>query len=198
MNEALAIGIGVGVAALLVARRSDAAPTGGFDLPRYEPFAPETIELFREAARLEGFPLPWAEEPGLHRVLAAESNGWVGLPNGGLRHSEHWPQIWDRARRGDRSLWWPEGSNPEQRLDNCPSGSVNPYGTAYMGLGQLGPGDCGQGWQDGTKRSTRFLPRGAASLGHALDEARGMLGYIDDRYGDPANAWANYRPGWGY
>jgi hypothetical protein len=73
----------------------------------------------------------------------------------------------------------------------CTSGKINPFGTAYIGLGQLGSGDCGQGWQTG-EGSVRFLPRGAASLGHPLEEARGMLGYIKSRYGDPDAAWATY------
>jgi hypothetical protein len=190
VNEVIAIGLGLG-AAFLLTRRADAAPAHGFTESRYVPFAEDTRSLFREAARLEGLPLWWADSDSLHSLLERESNGYVGLPNGALRHPEHWSQIWDRAVHGDRSFWVPPGSERSMETTSCTGGKVNPYGTSYIGLGQLGPGDCGQGWVTG-EGSVRFLPRGAQSLGDPLDEARGMLAYIDSRYDDPDHAWALY------
>ncbi len=191
MNQLLAIAIGVGAAALLVGRRADAGPSHGFTKSRYEPFAEDTRALFREAARLEGLPLEWADSDGLHNLLAAESGGKVGIPQGAGSHPAEWPRIWARAVSGDRSHWVPAGSERSMETTTCIYGKVNPYGTAYMGLGQLGPGDCGQGWQTG-EGSVRFMPQGARSLGDALGEARGMLGYIDASYRDPDHAWALY------
>jgi hypothetical protein len=81
----------------------------------------------------------------------------------------------------------------------CTSGKINPFGTAYIGLGQLGSGDCGQRWTASEQEcrahsgcSVYHLPNGARSLGNALEEARGMLSYIKSRYGDPDAAWASY------
>jgi len=164
--------------------RPPKAPGGGgdarFNLERYLPFAPETHELFREAARLEGLPLSWADSEGLHNILDMESSGWVGIPNGASGRQAEWPGIWAAAADGTYD--------------------PNPYGTEYIGLGQLGPGVRGgwtdQGCADGGRTppcgSVRFLPNGAQSLGNPLEEARGMLGYIEDRYGDPDRAWAWY------
>ncbi len=176
-----------------------------FARAHYEPFSAEARALFREAAILEGLPVEWADQAGLHHLLQSESGGWVGIPQGvgGARtddpgHRELWPRIWKRAREADRSHWVPPGSERSMRNTSCTRGKVNPFGTAYIGLGQLGPGDCGQGWAT-RAGSVRFMPGGAEGLGIPLAEARGMLGYIADRYDDPDHAWRLYHtksPAW--
>ena len=127
MNEVIAIGLGLG-AAFLLTRKASAAPAHGFTKERYEPFSPEARALFREAARLEGLPLWWADSDGLHNLLARESGGYVGIPQGAGAHPEQWPRIWERAARADRSYWVPSGSREpppgEVSWGSCNSGRV--------------------------------------------------------------------------
>jgi SLT domain-containing protein len=38
----------------------------------------------------------------------------------------------------------------------------------------------------------RYYPDGRAGIGNPMSEAIGMLRYIQDRYGSPERAWAQY------
>lgn len=131
-------------------------------LERYAPNSPEARALFREAARLAGVPESWADSPGLHNILARESNGRVGVPN---------YTYGSRAR--DPSQW---GSVHEE-LKN---GRISARSSA-TGLGQLL-----------LSNVDRYYPAGRQGIGDPLQEAAGMLSYIKDRYGSPEAAWARY------
>ena len=143
----------------------------------YPPRESKTVELFTEAARQLGYPLEWGQVgSGLHYVLDRESDGYVGLPNSASRHRGEWPQIWaaavSAARGSDYSV------------------EANPYGTEYIGLGQVGVSlsRSAGGWPGWEGWSAENLPRGPKSLGVPLEEAVGMLRYIEGKYGTPDHA----------
>jgi spore coat assembly protein SafA len=141
-----------------------AQPTPG-SAPRlevYEPGSPEARALFRDAARLAGVPESWADSAGLHNILRRESGGKVGVPN-----------YTYGARARDPSQW---GSVH----DELRSGRITARSSA-TGLGQLL-----------LSNVDRYYPAGRAGIGDPVQEAAGMLRYIQDRYGTPDNAWRLY------
>lgn len=133
-----------------------------FEVVRYKPHSPQAIALFKKAARQIGVPESWASEDGLHNILDKESDGYVGRPN---------YTYGDRAR--DQAEW--PGVLEELRQGRKTATS------SATGLGQLLLGNV-----------EKYYPSGRAGLGVPVEEAAGMLAYIKDRYGDPANAWASY------
>lgn len=139
------------------------------EIKRYAPHSAEAIALFEKAAPLafgpaspNGVPTSWASEPGLHNILDKESDGFVGRPNYTYR---------DRATQ--ESEW-------NGVLDELREGQITATSSA-TGLGQLL-----------LRNVEKYYPSGRLGLGVPVEEAAGMLAYIADRYGDPANAWASY------
>lgn len=183
--------VGGALITLIVAwtRRSSAAPaTGGFvasglyKAAQYPPRRSETIMLFQSAARAANLPIEWAADPGLHNILEKESGGWVGRPNYQFGRSaqidqrDQWPQIWSAIRTDQ---WRNLLAEPYRSRDRSAHSSAT-------GLGQLTSTNI---------RSGKYYPRNLDGIGDALEEAIGMLKYIADRYGSPANAWAQYAKG---
>ena len=108
----------------------------------------------------------------MHQILARESGGKVGIPNYTIRtrdgkkardHPDSWPMIHAELRTG--------------RLE---PGSSRARSSA-TGLGQLL-----------LTNVERYYPSGRAGMGNCHEEAAGMLAYIEDRYGNPDKAWAQY------
>jgi hypothetical protein len=147
-------------------------PGGGlFTKQKYEPQSADAIALFSEAARLLGPSYDgWGDARGIHYTLGRESGGFVGVPNSAPRDPSTWPPVWAAAKALQRN--------------------ANPYGSEYIGLGQLGTR--GGDWSRWTEASANDMPRGPASLGVPLEEAIGMLRYVKGRYGTPEVLWEWY------
>lgn len=131
-------------------------------LERYPPGSEAQRQLFREAARRYGLPERWADSPALHNLLRSESDGWVGIPN-----------YTYGSRKNDRSQW----DNVHRELQ---AGRITARSSA-TGLGQLLLANV-----------DRYYPDGRAGIGDPINEAAGMMRYIQDRYGTPENAWRHY------
>src|SRR5262249_54555998 len=128
----------------------------------YKPGSPEAVNLFREAARVAGVPESWASSQALHNILQRESGGVVGRPN-----------YTYGSRPSDRSQW----GSIHNELKN---GRISAKSSA-TGLGQLL-----------LSNVDRYYPNGRAGIGDPVQEAAGMLRYIQARYGSPEVAWARY------
>lgn len=131
-------------------------------LGTYPPGSPEQIALFQQAAQQAGLPESWASSPGLINILRRESNGRVGVPN-----------YTYGARATDPSQW--ASVHNELKAGNITARS------SATGLGQLL-----------LSNVDRYYPSGRAGIGNPVEEAAGMMKYIQDRYGNPDNAWAQY------
>lgn len=164
-------------------------PTGGDILHRkvYPPFSEAARALFREAARVAGLPLEWADSKGLHEILGKESSGGrVGVPNytygARARDPARWPEIWEELRQG-KLTGDPVGPD---------KGVPGHLKSSATGLGQLTLTNIlGAKRRDGSREPSLY-PDGANGIGDPLNEAIGMLRYIKNRYGDPDTAWARY------
>jgi hypothetical protein len=133
---------------------------------RYAPGSAEAKALFRRAARRAGVPVAWADSDGLHYILRRESGGWVGRPN-----YTYGSALKDPANR-DR---WPEvWAELRQGIKSTRSSAT--------GLGQLL-----------LSNAERYYPDGREGIGDALNEATGMLKYIQRNYGDPDRAGRAYQ-----
>ncbi|MFO0726569.1 MAG: hypothetical protein U1E65_22475 [Myxococcota bacterium] len=149
--------------------------TDGTNVPRMARYAPgsqEARNLFREAIRLNNqrnpnHPIPesWADSQGLHNILSRESDGQVGRPN-----------YTYGARARDPSQW----ASVQEELRN----GVRTTRSSATGLGQLL-----------LSNVDRYYPDGRRGIGDPVQEAAGMLRYIQDRYGNPENAWRLYGRG---
>jgi hypothetical protein len=137
-----------------------------FSRALYPPGAPETVALFREAARRADLPDTWPEDPGLHNILHHESGGRVGVPNSTFGGQRRLTEIWAALKSGT----WRPGWAGEQNTSSA------------TGLGQLIVANV-----------RRHYPSGVAGIGDALEEAIGMLRYIAERYGTPEAAWAKWQ-----
>ena len=135
----------------------------------YPPRSPEAIALFSEAARVAGLPVEWARSEGLHEIIDAESDGWVGRPNytyNGVRgrgfnqpsRRDEWPEVWTEIQSG-----------------------VHATSSTATGIGQMIVGNV-----------ERFYPDGLDGIADPLNEAVGMLRYIQHRYDTPDKAWEFY------
>jgi SLT domain-containing protein len=107
-------------------------------------------------------PESWATSQGLHNILSRESGGVVGRPN----------YTYGR-RANDRSQWG-------AIHDELRNGQKTARSSA-TGLGQLL-----------LSNVDRYYPNGRAGIGDPVQEAAGMLRYIQDRYGHPDVAWQRY------
>lgn len=143
---------------------------------RVRPGSLPQIALFSQAAAIAGVPTDWAADPNLITLLRRESNGWVGIPNYqyGERATDksRWPEVWAELR---------------QPSYVCPKSVPGVQGrfTCATGLGQLIPTNVDQ-----------FYPDGRAGIGDPLNEAVGMLKYIQKRYQTPMAAktfWDEHR-----
>lgn len=134
----------------------------GFVPYRLEPGSPEQIRVFEQGARMVGLPVSWASDPGLIKIVRAESDGWVGIPNyeygERMRDKSRWAEVHEELRR-----------------------QIQPPHSSATGLGQLK-----------VSNVDAYYPAGRAGIGIAEQEAAGMLGYIRKRYGTPSEAWRCY------
>ncbi len=170
LGTKLALGGGIGLAALIVLWPSDAKATPrdvDFDAKRYVPGSDEQIALFTNAAEVAGVPVSWGSDPNMVELLRRESNGWVGIPNYQYkipRKEKHrWPEVWADLRAGNE-----------------------PSHSSATGLGQLQHFNV-----------DKFYPDGRDGIGDPLNEAVGMLRYVEKRYGSPSEAIAFHdRKGW--
>jgi murein DD-endopeptidase MepM/ murein hydrolase activator NlpD len=133
---------------------------------QYLPFSTEAEMLFADACRFAGLPASWATAPGVHHILDAESDGKVGIPN-----------YTYGARKTDTSRW-PEVHDELKR-------GIKSVTSSATGLGQLILANV-----------DAYYPSGRGGIGDALEEAVGMLKYIQSRYGSPQAAWAAYDGGY--
>ena len=132
------------------------------EFPTYRPGSPEQIALFEDAARQAGLPVEWASSAGLRNLLDAESEGQVGKLN-----------YTYGARARDTSEW----AAVHEELRN---GDITAKSSA-TGLGQLL-----------LSNVDKYYPSGRQGIGNPTEEAIGMMRYIEDRYGTPAEAWRQY------
>jgi hypothetical protein len=135
------------------------------ELDVYPPGSQQQIQLFRQAARLAGVPDAWAQSRDLRYILSRESGGVVGIPN----YTYGW--------KAKEASCWPM---IHQELRN---GVVSARSSA-TGLGQLL-----------LSNVRTYYPSGPSGIGDPLEEAVGMLRYIEKRYGTPAAARACYGKG---
>lgn len=140
---------------------------------KYTPGSAKQIALFEKAADIAGLPKAWASDPALHNVLNKESiGGKVGIPNYkwapwlGMTSQQMWntpsvwPKVWKVIREGN--------AKP----------SYTGINSHAAGLGQMQPGNM-----------AKYQPSGIQGVGIPIEEAVGMLRYIEDRYGTPDKAW---------
>lgn len=151
-----------------------AVDMGTFGANRYPPHSSQAIDLFTQAAMQAGLPGDWASSDALHSILQHESGGWVGIPNfefgddASPAHQDRWPRIWAAVKAGTwRALII-------DKYKDKPSSAT--------GLGQLTASN--------PNNVDKYYPSGMDGIGQPLEEAIGMLRYIEDAYGDPDHAWA--------
>lgn len=137
-------------------------PAGNLIREVYPPRAAETRALFREAARLADVPVTWADSTGLHNLLERESQGRVGVPNFTYGSVRH-----DSSRYRE--------VHAELLL------GIKSTRSSATGLGQLLLANV-----------EAYYPSGRQGIGNPLEEAVGMLKYIEARYGSPDAAWRQY------
>lgn len=131
----------------------------------YAPGSQKQVDLFRRAAKIAGVPESWAADPALRFILARESGGIVGIPN----YTYGW--------RAKEAACWPAIHQQIRK-------GISTTKSNATGLGQLLGSNV-----------DAYYPSGRAGIGNALDEAVGMLSYIQARYGTPAAARACYGKG---
>lgn len=156
------------------AQASSPVPTGSSLPPigvalQFVPSSPQAFALFTRAATLANLPLAWAQDPGLHEILKGESGGHVGIPNytygPRARNPLEWPKIWAEIRSGAKrpAIWDP--AKPESKSSTA------------TGLGQMIAANV-----------DKYYPSKRAGIGDPVEEAVGMLRYVQDRYGNPTKA----------
>lgn len=165
---------------------SNQTPGNSYKVLRYRPRTPEALALFTQAATRMGRP-DFVGNPdnleGLWRILEQESQGWVGRPNyqfgpyARLDNANTWPIVWDSIRKGN---WRTLLGRPYDKLPRDKQSSAT-------GLGQLT-----------STNIPKYYPSGLAGIGVPEEESIGMLKYIEERYGTPADAWKAYKVGVGY
>jgi LysM repeat protein len=128
----------------------------------YRQFTADAYRLFLRAASDEGLPADWAIADSLHKLIDAESDGEVGRPN----YTYGW--------RANRTSEWPAIHAELQR------GRISAVSSA-TGIGQLL-----------LSNVERHYPSGRDGINVPLEEARGMLSYIQERHRTPDQAWRNY------
>lgn|GEM_PF-1338635 len=125
---------------------------------RYAPGSDAAKDLFRQAAPLAGVDASWADSEALHKVLAKETQGRVGVPNYTFGNEVYSENLWGQM-------------HAELRADMVRTSST------ATGLGQLT-----------LPNVDAYYPDGRAGIGDPVNEAVGMLRYIADRYGSPERA----------
>lgn len=137
-------------------------PGGVPILDAYPPNAAVTIQLFEEAAEIAGVPTAWASSSALHNLLEAESHGKVG----NLNYTYGWA--------ANQESFWPVVHAELQA-------GMRSARSSATGLGQLLLANV-----------DAHYPSGRAGIGDPLEEAVGMLSYIQERHGTPSSAWSAY------
>lgn len=157
-------GVGTETWQALASADSVRLPTDGVYPVRsvYRPYTADAYRLFLRAAADEGLPASWAIGDSLHKLLDSESDGEVGRPN------------YTYGRRANQPSTWGD-IHAELR-----SGRISAKSSA-TGLGQLL-----------LSNVERHYPSGRAGINVPLEEAVGMLSYIQERHGTPDNAWRRY------
>ena len=139
----------------------------------YKPGSPKQVALFKKAAAVAGLPEAWASDSDFQQLLGKESGGKVGLPN----------YKWAKYLGTTAGTMWATPSMWAQVWQVIRDGNAKPsytgIGSHAAGLGQLQP-----------SAMVKFQPNGLQGVGIPLEEAVGMLRYIDDRYSTPAAAWS--------
>lgn len=128
----------------------------------YTPRSAEARALFREAAIAAGLPASWGHSEALHNLLTRESQGRVGVPN-----------FTYGSVRNDSTRY--REVHAELLL------GIKSARSSATGLGQL--------LLDNVEA---HYPSGRRGIGDPLEEAIGMLKYIEARYGTPEAAWRQY------
>ncbi len=119
-------------------------------------------DVFRAAAFLAKVPRAWADSVGLRNLVQAESKGAVGRPNYTYGARSASPDRWASVHAELRA------------------GRITELSSA-TGLGQL--------LLDNVEK---YMPAGRAGIGDPVQEAAGMLRYIQAAYGNPEVAWGNH------
>ncbi len=146
-------------------------------VPYFKPGSALFRELFTRAAAAAEVPSEWAESEALAQLVAAESGGWVGIPNftwnnlfgskySSAKNAAAWPALWPGLRKGN----WPA-------VDKSAG-----FTSRAIGIGQLQPANI-----------AKYYPSGYRGVGVPLEEAVGTLRYIADRHGDPEAAWTHHK-----
>lgn len=144
----------------------------------YQPFSPEAIKLFEAAALLADVPIEWARKESLHHIVQKESNGRVGVPNYTIKIHGGKP-TYKRGRLAyNNPGTWPEIHRHLQQGELRPRRKDDSTAT---GLGQLL-----------LSNVKKYYPSGLAGMGNCVEEAAGMLAYIQDRHGNPDRALGWY------
>jgi len=143
------------------------------DQQTYEPGSEQAQQLFAEAARSNGMPEEWGASEGLHSILERESNGIVGRLN---------YTFGPVAERMGTDLNDPQFMSwAHQRMqEGATAGDFGIRSTA-CGLGQCIRANV-----------EAYYPSGYEGVGDPIEEAAGMLGYIQERYGTPDEAFRQY------
>lgn len=152
-----------------------ATQQGGY----FEPGSEAFVNLFTAAATQAGVPVTWARYKSLEKLVANESGGWVGIPNFTFgersRQKHRWPDVWDELRSG-------------QFTSNAVVlGGRRFERSSATGLGQLILSNVETFYPGANAEARR------QGVGIALNEAVGMLRYIQSRYGNPNNAWRTWQ-----
>lgn len=139
-------------------------PSGGmYEVRRvYRPYTADAYRLFLRAAQEAGVPRNWAIADSLQQLVDAESDGEVGRPNYTYGRRANNPSSWSSIH------------------DELRRGRITATSSA-TGIGQLL-----------LSNVEAHYPSGRAGINVPLEEAVGMLSYIEDRHGTPDRAWRNY------
>lgn len=75
-------------------------------MERYRPNTKEAYDLFASACEYLELPLVWATSTGLHKILAKESRGYVGIVNytyGDRAQPAHWEAVHRELKNGRKT-----------------------------------------------------------------------------------------------
>jgi hypothetical protein len=158
---------------LLLKDSGSPSSSSRFNLPYYKPGSREQVDLFLAASKIAGTPTSWVVDsqgnpnPYLVQLIRNESGGWVGRPN------YEFGYIYKTTYRDHWPALW----------EHLRAGGAPPKGRGATGLGQLI-----------LTTADKHYPHGRQGIGDALNEAVGMLSYINGRWKSPERAIQCYKP----